>query len=134
MYQKTIVVGHLGRDPEMRYTQSGVPVTSFSVATTRKWSSASGEQQEKTTWFRVTCWRKLAELTAQYLKKGRLVLVEGDIEASAFTDREGNARASLELTATNIKFLGGRGEGGEGGGGGASGGEDFPVHEDEIPF
>ena len=133
MYQKTIVVGHLGRDPEMRYTQSGVPVTSFSVATTRKWSSASGEQQEKTTWFRVTCWRKLAELTAQYLKKGRLVLVEGDIEASAFTDREGNARASLELTATNIKFLGGRGEGGEGGGGGA-GGEDFPVHEDEIPF
>ena len=115
MYQKTIVVGHLGRDPEMRYTQSGVPVTSFSIATTRKWSSASGEQQEKTTWFRVTCWRKLAELTAQYLKKGRLVLVEGDIEASAFTDREGNARASLELTATNIKFLGGRGEGGEGG-------------------
>jgi single-strand DNA-binding protein len=134
MYQKTIVVGHLGRDPEMRYTQSGVPVTSFSIATTRKWSSASGEQQEKTTWFRVTCWRKLAELTAQYLKKGRLVLVEGDIEASAFTDREGNARASLELTATNIKFLGGRGEGGEGGGGGTGGGEDFPVHEDEIPF
>ena len=134
MYQKTIVVGHLGRDPEMRYTQSGVPVTSFSVATTRKWSSASGEQQEKTTWFRVTCWRKLAELTAQYLKKGRLVLVEGDIEASAFTDREGNARASLELTATNIKFLGGRGEGGEGTGGAAGGGEDFPVHEDEIPF
>ena len=134
MYQRTIVVGHLGRDPEMRYTQSGVPVTSFSVATTRKWSSASGEQQEKTTWFRVTCWRKLAELTAQYLKKGRLVLVEGDIEASAFTDREGNARASLELTATNIKFLGGRGDGGDGGGGGAGGGEDFPVHEDEIPF
>ncbi len=132
MYQKTIVVGHLGRDPEMRYTQSGVPVTSFSVATTRKWSSASGEQQEKTTWFRVTCWRKLAELTAQYLKKGRLVLVEGDIEASAFTDREGNARASLELTATNIKFLGGRAEGE--GGPGAAGGEDFPVHEDEIPF
>jgi single-strand DNA-binding protein len=133
MYQKTVVVGHLGRDPEMRYTPSGVPVTSFSVATTRKWSSASGEQQEKTTWFRVTCWRKLAELTAQYLKKGRLVLVEGDIDASAFTDREGNARASLELTATNIKFLGGRGEG-EGGGGGVAGGDDFPVHEDEIPF
>ena len=133
MYQKTVVVGHLGKDPEMRYTPSGVPVTSFSVATTRKWSNANGEQQEKTTWFRVTCWRKLAELTAQYLKKGRLVLVEGDIDASAFTDREGNARASLELTATNIKFLGGRGEGGEGTTGG-TGGEDFPVHEDEIPF
>lgn len=133
MYQKTIVVGHLGRDPEMRYTPSGVPVTSFSVATTRKWSNANGEQQEKTTWFRVTCWRKLAELTAQYLKKGRLVLVEGDIDASAFTDREGSARASLELTATNIKFLGGRGDG-ESAPGAAGGGDDFPVHEDEIPF
>jgi single-strand DNA-binding protein len=134
MYQKTIVVGHLGRDPEMRYTQSGVPVTSFSVATTRKWSNANGEQQEKTTWFRITCWRKLAELTAQYLKKGRLVLVEGDIDASAFTDREGNVRASLELTATNIKFLGGRSDNGEGGVGSSGSGEDFPVHEDEIPF
>jgi len=131
MYQKTVVVGHLGRDPEMRYTPSGVPVTSFSVATTRKWTNANGEQQEKTTWFRVTCWRKLAELTAQYLQKGRLVLVEGDIEASAWTDREGAARASLELTATAVRFLGGRGEVGEGIPGGPS---DFPATEEEIPF
>ena len=107
MYQKTVVIGHLGRDPEMRYTPSGVPVTSFSVATTRKWTNQNGESQEKTTWFRVTCWRKTAELAAQYLKKGRLVLVEGDIDASAYTDREGSPRASLELTATNLKFLGG---------------------------
>lgn len=135
MYQKTVVVGHLGRDPEMRYTPTGVPVTSFSVATTRKWTGANGEQQEKTTWFRVTAWRKTAELAAQYLKKGRLVLVEGDIDASAYTDREGSPRASLELTATNIRFLGGRGEGGEGmGGAPAAGGEDFPVHEDDLPF
>ncbi len=135
MYQRTIVIGHLGRDPEMRYTPAGVPVTSFSVATTRKWTTANGEQQEKTTWFRVTAWRKLGELAAQYLKKGRLVLVEGDIEASAYTDREGNARASLELTATNVRFLGGRGDGTEGVGGPAAGGaDDFPVHEDDIPF
>ena len=135
MYQRTIVVGHLGRDPEMRYTPTGVPVTSFSVASTRKWANANGEQQEKTTWFRVTAWRKLGELAAQYLKKGRLVLVEGDIDASAYTDREGNARASLELTATNIRFLGGRGDGSEGMGGGSSaGGDDFPVHEDDLPF
>jgi len=132
MYQKTVVVGHLGRDPEMRYTPSGVPVTSFSVATTRKWTNANGEQQEKTTWFRVTCWRKLAELTAQYLQKGRLVLVEGDVEASAWTDREGAARASLELTATTVKFLGGRGEVSEGIPG-EPGGE-LPATEDEIPF
>jgi single-strand DNA-binding protein len=137
MFARTIVVGHLGRDPEMRYTQSGVPVTSFSVATTRKWTNANGEPQEKTTWFRVTCWRKLAELAAQYLQKGRLVLVEGDVDVSTWTDKEGGTRASLELTATTVKFLGGRGEGGEGAGVGQSavrGGEDSPVHEDEIPF
>ena len=73
----------------MRYTPTGVPVTSFSIATSRKWTNQNGESQEKTTWFRVTCWRKTAELAAQYLKKGRLVLVEGDIDASAYTDREG---------------------------------------------
>ncbi len=137
MYQKTIVVGHLGRDPEMRYTPSGVPVTSFSVATTRKWTNANGEQQEKTTWFRVTCWRKQAELAAQYLTKGQRVLVEGDIDASAWTDKEGNPRASLELTATTFRFMSSRSEAGEGGGGAApSGGpsEGYPVHEDDIPF
>jgi single-strand DNA-binding protein len=135
MYQKTIVIGNLGKDPEMRYTPSGVPVTSFSVATSRKWTNANGEQQEKTTWFRVTCWRKLAETTAQYLKKGRLVLVEGDIDAAAYTDREGSARATLELTATGIRFLGSRGEAGEGLPGSAGdAGDELPVHEDEIPF
>ncbi len=131
MYQRTIVVGHLGRDPEMRYTPTGVPVTSFSMATTRKWTNASGEQQEKTTWFRVTCWRKLAEQAAQFLQKGRLVLVEGEIDTSAWTDKEGNARASLELTAFTVRFMGGRGEGGEAAGGGP--GEDL-VSEDDIPF
>ncbi len=136
MFQKTLVVGHLGQDPQMRYTPTGVPVTSFSVATTRRWSNANGEQQEKTTWFRVTCWRKLAELAAQYLQKGRLVLVEGDVDAQAFTDKQGNLRASLELTATTVRFLGSRAEAGEGGAPGAPGstGEDFPVHEDDIPF
>lgn len=144
MYQKTLVIGHLGRDPEMRYTPSGVPVTSFTVATTRKWTNQNGEQQEKTTWFRVTCWRKLAELAAQYLQKGRLVLVEGDIEAQAYTDREGSPRATLELTATTLKFLGGRGEGGEALAApnmahanppGPGGQDDFAGgNEDEIPF
>jgi single-strand DNA-binding protein len=131
MYQKTIVVGHLGRDPEMRYTPTGVPVTSFSVATTRKWTNANGEPQEKTTWFRVTCWRKLAESAAQYLKKGQAVLVEGDIDTSAWTDKEGNPRASLELNAVNWRFVGGRGEGGEAAGGLAG---DEHVGEDDIPF
>jgi single-strand DNA-binding protein len=131
MYQKTIVVGHLGRDPEMRYTPTGVPVTSFTMAHTRKWTNANGEPQEKTTWFRVTCWRKLAEQAAQYLQKGRLALVEGEIDASSWTDKEGNPRASLELTAFTVRFLGGRGEGAEGAGAGPS--EEI-LGEEDIPF
>jgi single-strand DNA-binding protein len=119
MYQRTIVVGHLGRDPEMRYTPTGVPVTSFSMATTRKWTNANGELQEKTTWFRVTCWRKLAEQAAQYL------------DVSAWSDKEGSPRASLELTAFTVRFMGSRGEGGEAAAGGPS--EEF-VGEDDIPF
>jgi|BarGraIncu01122A_1022018.scaffolds.fasta_scaffold73121_2 single-strand DNA-binding protein len=139
MYQKTVVIGHLGKDPEMRYTPSGVPVTSFSLATSRRWTNANGEPQEKTTWFRVTCWRKMAESAAQYLQKGKLVLVEGEVEATAYTDREGNPRASLELTANNWRFIGSKGESaGEpvaaGGTGGHAEGGDLPANEDEIPF
>lgn len=135
MYQRVIIVGNVGRDAEMRYTPSGVPVTSFSVAVNRRWNSATGEQQEKTTWFRVTCWRKLAETAGQYVKKGQRILVEGEVEAQAYIDREGTPRGTLELTASNFKFLSARAETGEGPSAGAGvGEEEFPVHEDEIPF
>ena len=106
MYQKIVIVGNLGNAPEMRYTSSGVPVTTFSVAVNRKWKTADGEQQEKTTWFRVTAWRKLAELCNQYLTKGQRVLVDGEVEASAWVGKDGEPRASLELTAINVRFLG----------------------------
>ena len=129
MYQKTIVVGHLGRDPEMRYTPDGTPVTSFSIATTRKWTNTEGQQQEKTTWFRVTAWRKQAETCNQYLSKGRLVLVEGDIDVSTWSDKtSGEARATLELRARTVKFLGGKGERVE------APEETAPMAEEEIPF
>lgn len=108
MYAKTVIVGHLGRDPEMRFTTSGVPVTSFTVATNRRWTDQNGQLQERTTWYRVTAWRKLGELCNQYLTKGRMVLVEGDVEASAWMSQDGQPRASLELTARNVRFLGGR--------------------------
>ncbi|HEY65726.1 MAG TPA: single-stranded DNA-binding protein [Caldilineae bacterium] len=108
MYQKTVVVGHLGQDPELRYTPSGQSVCSFSVATNRRWTDRNGNPQERTTWFRVTAWGKLAELCSQYLSKGRLVLVEGDIDASAWVGQDGQPRATLELTARNVRFLGGR--------------------------
>lgn len=133
MYQKTVVVGYLGRDPEMRYTPSGQAVTNFSVATTRKWTGQDGQPQEKTTWFRVAAWGKLAELCNQYLSKGRLVLVEGDIDASAYTGQDGQPRAGLELTARNVQFLGGANQSGSYDGDSTLR-ERGGVEEEEIPF
>ena len=111
MYQNTVVVGYLGRDPEMRYTPDGTPVTSFSIATTRKWTGTDGQAQEKTTWFRVTAWRKQAETCNQYLTKGQLVLVEGDVDVSTWSDKAtSEPRAKLELRARTVRFLSARGE------------------------
>ena len=112
MYQKTIVVGHPGRDPEMRYTPAGVPVTDFSSPPPAAGPTPTANTQEKTTWFKVTCWRKLAELTAQYVKKGKpRSSWRATSKPPPSPDRDGEARATLELTATNVKFLGGRRDG-----------------------
>ena len=108
MFQQTLIVGRVGRDAEMRYTPGGIPVTNFSVAVDQRWTDAGGQTQEKVTWFRIVCWRKLAEITNQYVKKGQRILVAGDIEASAWIDRDGTPRASLELTADRVRFLGDR--------------------------
>jgi single-strand DNA-binding protein len=130
MYQHIDIVGNLGRDPEMRFTPDGTPVCNFTVAVNRRWTGADGTPAEKTTWFRVTAWRRLAEVCNQYLTKGRQVLVVGEIDTSAWTDQEGKARASLELTAQTVKFLGaGTGENGNGG---ANSPEDSG--EENIPF
>ena len=129
MYQKVTVIGYLGGDPELRYTPNGKPVTNFSVATSRKWTGADGEQREDTTWFKVAAWGKLAEVCNQYLAKGRQVLVEGTVKAEAWVGRDGEARASLVLTASTVKFLDGRGE--------ASAPAEEPAptgFDDEIPF
>lgn len=109
MYQQITLVGNLGNDPEMRYTPGGVPVASFSLAVNKSWTTQDGQRQDKTTWFRITTWRKQAEIASQYLTKGRQVLVIGEVEeARAFVDRDGNNRASLEVTAQIIKFMGNR--------------------------
>lgn len=116
MYQKTIIIGRLGRDPEMRYTQGGDPVTSFSVATDRRWKDAQGQPMAKTTWFRVTAWRKLGEVVNQYCHKGDLVMVEGELaEPRPYKRSDGEYAASLDLTASAVKFLNGKRdqEGGE---------------------
>lgn len=113
MFQQTTIIGHLGGDPEMRYTGTGVPVTSYSVATKKSWTGNDGVKQEKTVWFRVSSWNKQAEIVAQYLKKGSKVHVIGEIEEPrVFTDRDGNARASLELRAHTVTFLDSKNEGG----------------------
>ena len=110
-YQQLTLVGNLGNDPELRYTPNGVPVASFSLAVSKTWMK-DGQRQEKTLWFRVSAWNKQAETVSQYLHKGSKVLVVGEIEeARTFTDRQGNNRASLEVTAQTIKFLSGRGDG-----------------------
>lgn len=138
MYQQITLVGRLGNDPEMRYTQSGVPVTSFSLAVSRRWNSAEGEAQEKTTWFRVTAWRRQAEVISQYVTKGSPLMVIGEMEeARPWTDRDGNTRASLEVTLREFTFLGGRNDDNYSGGAPASGSSapqsQEPAGED-IPF
>lgn len=112
-FQQLILVGNLGNDPEMRYTPSGVPVTSFSLAVSRSWTDQTGQRQEKTTWFRVTCWQKLAETVSQYATKGRQVMVVGELEeARMYQDRENNTKVSLEVRANTVRFLGNRADGG----------------------
>lgn len=129
MYQHVVIVGRLGREPEMRYTPNGTPVTNFSVAVSRKWKNQNGELQEKTTWFRVTAWGKLAETCNEYLDKGRMVLVEGEVEASAWMGQDGEPRATLELRAQNVRFLGGKSNGGS-----EQAEAPAPAEEDDLPF
>jgi single-strand DNA-binding protein len=114
-YHKIILIGNLGRDPEMRYTANGTPVTNLSVATTEKWTGQDGQQQERTIWWRVSVWGKQAETVNQYLAKGRQVLVEGRINADSetggprlYTRNDGTPGASYEVTAFTVRFLGGR--------------------------
>ncbi len=138
-YQQMIIVGNVGRDPNLRYTQSGVPVCDFSVAVTRRFGGKDGgEKQEKTLWVKVTCWRNLGETANQYVRKGMQVMVVGTVDVSAYTDKGGQPAATLELTADNFQMLGSRGDR-EGSSTGGSGGDynDYQAPADnigEIPF
>ena len=141
MYQKLIIVGNVGRDPEMRYTPDGTPVTNFSVATNRRWNNPDGSQSEETIWFRITAWRKLAETCNQYLSKGRQVLVEGrlvpDKETGGprvWTRNDGRPSASFEVTADTVRFIGGRGDASDTSLASQEGGPPPDMAEDEIPF
>ena len=100
-----IIIGNLGSEPELRYTPSGTPVTSFSVATSRNYTSSDGERHEETEWLRVSAWNKLAELCNQYLSKGRKVYVEGRFTHREWTGMDGQPRCSHEISASEVRFL-----------------------------
>lgn len=130
MYQSTTIIGNVGNDPEMRYTQNGKAVTSFTVAVNKTWTGADGQKQEKATWFKIACWEKLAEITAQYVHKGDKILVVGEVSTQAFTDKSGEHRASLEIRADTVKFLGSKADN-------ATSPASAPTQEvtpEEIPF
>jgi single-strand DNA-binding protein len=103
---KVMIIGHLGRDPEMRYTPSGRPVTTFSVATSRTWFSADGERNDETEWFNVVAWGSLAEICNQHLRRGQQVYIEGRMQTRSWEDSEGNKRSSTELVAREMIMLG----------------------------
>lgn len=104
-FNKIIIVGNLGRDPELRYTPQGLAVCNFSMATSEKKRDKAGEMQDVTTWFKVTLWRQQAETAAKYLTKGTQVYIEGRLKVEEWTDRDGNNRHTLEVTASDMQFL-----------------------------
>lgn len=108
-YQQTIIIGNVGRAPEMRYTQTGVAVCNFSVAVTERWTDAqTKEKRESTNWYKVSAWRQLGETCNTYVTKGMQIMVVGTVEAKAYINQAGEAVATLELTARDVQFLGSR--------------------------
>jgi len=136
-YAYTVIVGNVGRDPELRYLQSGTPVCSFTVAVTEKWTDKqTNERKEKTQWYKISAWRGLAETCNQYVRKGMQILVTGQASVSAYLDQSGQPQASLELTARDVQFLGSR-QDREGGSGGSGEYNEFAAPPDnmgDIPF
>jgi single-strand DNA-binding protein len=150
MVNKVVLVGRLGRDPEMRYTGAGTAVANFSVATDERWNTRDGESQNRTEWHNIVVWSKLAEICNQYLTKGKLVYIEGRLQTRDWEDRDGNKRRTTEIVATEMKMLGARSEGpprendppqrgeesdeGAKGSGEATGPMDVGITDDDIPF
>lgn len=105
MVNRVILVGRLGADPEVRYTQDGTMVTTFRMATDEQWKDKSGNREQRTEWHRVVTYRKLAEICGEYLAKGSMVFIEGRIQTRSWNDKEGNKRFSTEIIAQNMKML-----------------------------
>ncbi|HEX2956299.1 MAG TPA: single-stranded DNA-binding protein [Chitinispirillaceae bacterium] len=129
---KAILVGNLGKDPELKYTPSGQPVATFTLATSERFVDKGGQKQERTEWHNIVVWGKLAEVVNQYLKKGRPAYIEGRISTRSWDDRDGNKKYRTEIVATTVEFIGGNA-----GGGSSGGGNSGSVHADpgapEVP-
>lgn len=123
MINKVILIGNLGVDPELRFTQSGTPVASFRIATSERWKDKEGNQQEQTEWHNIVAWGRLGELCNEYLNKGSKVYIEGKLKTRKWQDQNGNDRYTTDIVARDVQFLTPRGEGG-GGSYGAGGGYD----------
>ena len=119
---KVILVGNLGKDPELRYTPSGAAVATFSLATTERYKDRDGNRQEKTEWHNIVVWRQLAEICGKFLHKGKQVYIEGKIQTRSYDDRDGNKRYITEIVADQMQMLGRAGDEGGGGQGGGYGG------------
>ena len=133
-FQQVIIVGNVGRDAELKYTPQGVAVCDFSVAV-NKVTGKGENRKEKTTWFKVTVWRERAETASQYIKKGMKIMVIGEVDARAYTDKAGQPVASLDLTANDFKFLDSRGDSqGAYQAGPANGSTEYAEEPGDIPF
>lgn len=122
---KVMLIGHLGQDPEMRYTPSGKPLTKFQLAASRTWTTSDGEKKSETEWFNIVVWGKLAEICNQYLNKGKQVYIEGRLHTRRWQDDDGTNHSSVEVIAQEMIMLDGRPEGGE---------SDAPPAEEDYPF
>jgi len=133
---KVILVGRLGRDPEVRYTPSGTAVANFSIATSEQWTNKDGEKQERTEWHKIVAWRRLGEICGEYLHKGSQIYIEGRLQTRDWEDRDGNKRYTTEVIAQTMQMLGPADKGGKA----ETTDERFPVEEpvtvpeDDIPF
>ena len=124
---KVMIIGHLGKDPEMRYTPSGSPVTTFNVATSRSWTTSDGERRTETEWFTVVAWDRLAEICNQYLTKGRQVYIDGRLQSRSWEDKEGKRHTSVEVVANEMIMLGKRQSSDDQS-------DEVETDEDEFPF
>ncbi len=137
---KVILIGNLGRDPEVRYTQNSTAVANFTLATNEVWTDKAGERQERTEWHRIVVWGKQAEIVREYLAKGRQVYVEGSLQTRQWDDREGNKRTTTEIKAARVLMLGRPPSSGSAGGPAGGGSDEViseeppPSQEDDIPF